>query len=243
MKWQVLKTAPTSAVANMAFDTALLRLLKPPSEPVIHHYEWAQNALTFGYFVDPSKYLRPLGLSTHRYQVARRPTGGGIIFHTYDLAFSVLLPSGHPKYSQNTLETYALINGAVLQAIGRFKGNDVPTTLLTSEPKLLNVPSKQFCMAHPTKYDVMWQGQKVGGSAQRRTKNGLLHQGSICLGMVPEDVLSSILLVGRDVITDMKANSYPLLGLDPTSGELEDARCQLRALLAECLQNIEEVRP
>ncbi|MDP1836841.1 MAG: hypothetical protein Q8K75_13065 [Chlamydiales bacterium] len=243
MKWQVLKTAPTSAVANMAFDTALLRLLKQQSEPVLHNYEWSQNALTFGYFVDPTKYLRPLGLSTHRYQIARRPTGGGIIFHTYDLAFSVLLPSGHPHFSQNTLETYALINGAVLQAIRRFKGIEAPTTLLANEPQLLNAPSKQFCMAHPTKYDVMWQGQKVGGSAQRRTKNGLLHQGSICLGMVPEDVLSTVLLGGGDVINDMKANSYPLLGLNPTPAELEDARCQLRALLAECLQNIEEVRP
>ena len=35
------------------------------------------------------------------------------------------------------------------------------------------------CFANPVSADVMVNGQKVAGAAQRRTRSGLLHQGSI----------------------------------------------------------------
>ncbi len=65
-------------------------------------------------------------------------------------------------------------------------------------------------MAHPTKFDIMLDGRKVGGAAQRRTKHGLLHQGSICLTNVPEDCLAEVLVSGSQVAQSMLASSYPL---------------------------------
>ena len=38
------------------------------------------------------------------------------------------------------------------------------------------------CFQNPTKYDVLLNGVKIAGSAQRRTVHGLLHQGSIHFG-------------------------------------------------------------
>ena len=34
-------------------------------------------------------------------------------------------------------------------------------------------------MAKPTPFDLVIEGKKVGGAAQRRTRKGLLHQGSL----------------------------------------------------------------
>jgi lipoate-protein ligase A len=62
-------------------------------------------------------------------------------------------------------------------------------------------------MAKPTKYDVMWEGKKVGGGAQRRTKYGFLHQGTISLGRPDEEFLSGILL-DKELLSSFIQNSF-----------------------------------
>ena len=74
-------------------------------------------------------------------------------------------------------------------------------------------------MADPTVYDVMVDGKKVVGGAQRRTKHGFLHQGSISLGVPDLHFLRSV-LKNAAVADLMRENSYPLAG-----PELLPTRC------------------
>ena len=87
-------------------------------------------------------------------------------------------------------------------------------------------------MAKPTKYDVLWEGKKVAGAAQRKTKAGFLHQGSISLVMPPQDYLNYILAPGTSVQQAMQIHTYPLLGLSASSMEINLAKQKLAALLA-----------
>ena len=41
---------------------------------------------------------------------------------------------------------------------------------------------ESLCFARPTGYDILVEGAKVAGGAQRATRDGLLHQGSILAG-------------------------------------------------------------
>ncbi len=91
---------------------------------------------------------------------------------------------------------------------------------------------KHFCMAKPTKYDVMWEGRKVAGAAQRKTKKGFLHQGSIALVMPPPEYLEHILLPGTKVHEAMQAHTCPLLGKAASKEQMDDAKQRLRQLLA-----------
>ena len=59
--------------------------------PLLHLYQWDGPSATYGYFIDPSKYLDLNKLRQHHVALARRPTGGGIVFHIWDLAFSFLI--------------------------------------------------------------------------------------------------------------------------------------------------------
>ena len=36
-----------------------------------------------------------------------------------------------------------------------------------------------LCFVEPAKYDVILEGQKIAGAGQRRTRSGLLHQGTL----------------------------------------------------------------
>ena len=215
----------------MALDAQLLGELSCHSSAILHHYDWLGSALTYGHFITPENYLRSEGLLEWGYEAARRPTGGGIIFHTGDLAFSVLIPAAHPCFRANTMDSYALVNKAVMNAVETFMfqlGN--PLSLLEQTPQPEHSGAERFCMAHPTRYDVMVGGRKVAGAAQRRTRDGVLHQGSICLTTVEERCLKAV-LSHAEIVQMMKGTSYPLLGEAASIEKVEEARSILRGLL------------
>lgn len=227
----ILDTGLASPEKNMQIDSDLLEKLTPDGQPILHLYDWADKSATYGYFTNPFQHLTEEGVKMHGIKLAKRPTGGGIIFHTTDYAFSILIPSRHKHFSLNTLENYAFVNSLVIKAISHFLGT-IPE-LLPNEPNPLDNHCKHFCMAKPTKYDVILQGKKVGGGAQRRTKNGFLHQGSIAL--TSPDFLSDILQPGTAVKEAMESNSFFLLGPNASQFEIEKARLNLKKLLSELL--------
>jgi lipoate-protein ligase A len=83
----------------MELDRALLLDLEGERDPVLHLYDWETDAATYGHFIDPGNFLNIEGVKKNRLDLAKRPTGGGIVFHNCDLAFSVLMPASHPCFS------------------------------------------------------------------------------------------------------------------------------------------------
>ncbi|CCB85525.1 lipoyl protein ligase domain-containing protein [Parachlamydia acanthamoebae] len=233
MTWKIVQSGCCSASSNMHRDYELLSQLESIKQPIFHSYEWIGDCATFGHFIQPFDFLNEQAVNRLNLNLAKRPTGGGIVFHVSDLAFSALIPASHSAYSVNTLENYAFVNQVVMQALRAFMGNQALPQLLPEEPLPLDASSKNFCMAKPTKYDVMLEGRKVGGGAQRRTKHGFLHQGTIALAMPKEDFLQEILLPGTCVMTAMKQHSYLLLGANYTHKQLDEARQELKRLLID----------
>lgn len=231
--WQVIESGCLSAEAIMAKDAALLSQLTLDSSPLLHLYDWATPCLTYGYFTDPIRYLHLDVLQREGLQKARRPTGGGIIFHLTDLAFSVLVPASHPNFSLNTLDNYAFINQQVAKVITHWMGHSLQPELLAVEPLCVSQDCHAFCMAKPTQYDLILNGKKVGGAAQRRTKQGLLHQGSLSLLFPPSDLLRHVLKNQEIVLNAMQEHSYCLLAKQATIQDLNHARQQLKKLLKE----------
>lgn len=230
---RVVDTGVGAPQTNMDWDAAALADLDPTGPPILHLYDWEGSCATHGYFLNPQVFLREGVVS-----LGKRPTGGGIIFHVSDLAFSILLPAGHPGYSVNTLANYKLINEIVASAIARFMGwESNRLELLAKDPVGHVGPSGHFCMAKPTQYDVMAGGRKVGGAAQRRTRRGFLHQGSISLAPPPEPLLQAALLPETRVWQDMQAWSYCLLDRQVSVQELTEARRELRSLLEQETQS------
>ncbi len=217
---------------NMLLDEALLQDLSLISVPILHFYEWEKPSATYGYFLDPSQFLNMETVEKTGLELARRPTGGGIVFHQCDLAFSVLIPACHPSFSLNPLDNYAFVHRHVIWAIEQFLKIESPT-LLPQEEEPLDLACRHFCMAKPTKYDVMIGGRKVGGAAQRKTRHGYLHQGSIAVGLLSDVYLQDILKPATKVLEGMKRHSLSLLGDTWTPLQLEEARNELSRLLQQ----------
>lgn len=228
--WEIIESHPKSAEENMRFDAELLEKADRFSNPILHFYEWSEDSATYGYFTDPSKFLNLAQTAKLSLQLARRPTGGGIVFHIWDMAFSVLVPASCPEFSMNTLENYGFVNNAVLSAVKEFLDDRPPLELTRDDYPSLDSQCSHFCMAKPTKYDVMWEGKKVAGAAQRKTRNGFLHQGTIALILPPMEYLEQVLLPGTRIFDAMLAHTCPILGA--ASMPIEEAKKCLRELLA-----------
>lgn len=235
MKWKVIDTGSASPEANMAFDKKLLESASESQEALLHLYEWEGLSATYGYFTDPDAFFDAEEVEKSGLQLARRPTGGGIIFHIHDLAFSAVVPASHPRFSLNTLDNYAYINQAVIKAVAVFAGDAIVPELHRECGGSCSGPVNMFCMAKPTQYDVMVMGKKVGGAAQRRTREGFLHQGSISLALPPLSLLRQVLKAKETIIEAMTLNSFCLLPDSFTPGQLEEARGELKKGLIAAL--------
>ena len=160
---RVLDTGLASAEQNMCLDEELLNALEVPT---LHLYQWATPSATFGHFIEPEKHLDLNQASRWNLSLARRPTGGGIVFHIWDLAFSFLLPSTHPAFSLNTLENYQFVNQVVLEVMQTLFALPEKVELILQNSPEMGSDCRHFCMARPTQYDVVYQGMKIAGAAQ-----------------------------------------------------------------------------
>lgn len=225
MKLDVVFTPAQSAQKIMEKDRALLEELSSRHTPILHFYEWEAPSFTYGYFCKPFSIIDPKGVKNLKIDCARRPTGGGVCFHFSDLAFSFLMPSTHPLFSKETLSNYFYVNQRVQVAIRQFVGSQ---TELISSSQEVSPLCTQFCYAKATKYDVLLLGKKVGGAAQRQTKKGYLHQGSIFLTPLCQEVLNTLLPGHPEVISAINETSY---FLTPSSQHLEKERQRLKKCL------------
>jgi lipoate-protein ligase A len=166
--WLRLRSGPGSAALNMAWDAALLEAAPPSRQPVLRFYSWTECAASFGYF---QKYAEVRQMTQLR-PLVRRPTGGGLVPHDADWTYSLAIPTGHAWYALSAVESYRRVHEWVRAA---FLKLGVTTELASSCRKAL--PGQ--CFVGHEKFDVLWQGQKIAGAAQRRTRTGLLIQGSV----------------------------------------------------------------
>ena len=166
--WLRLRSDPAPAALNMAVDETLLLHVPQLNQPVLRFYSWNEPAASFGYFqrfaeVSRATSLRPL---------VRRPTGGGIVPHDNDWTYSLAFPPSHPWYALKAVESYRRIHDWVRAA---FEEIGVAATLASEAQKQV----AGQCFSGAERFDVLLQDRKIAGAAQRRTRDGLLIQGSI----------------------------------------------------------------
>jgi lipoate-protein ligase A len=168
---------PRSAATNMAIDEALL---DSATVPTIRFYRWHSPALSFGYFGKFSD----VAIHAVERDLVRRWTGGGIVFHGDDLTYSIVIPASDPAFDGSSIALYEKIHRALADALNGVGGRAVvtggadPGGIALSKHAAVNA-SGHNCFTNPVRADVMMDGRKIAGASQRRTRRGLLQQGSI----------------------------------------------------------------
>jgi lipoate-protein ligase A len=163
---------PRSAAMNMAVDEALL---ENATSPALRFYRWRGPALSFGYFGSYEDVADQHG----EREIVRRWTGGGVVPHGADLTYSVIIPASHPFFARSSLAIYSDLHDAIRTALTE---NGIVATLAHAvSPKV-----GEECFANAVRADVISEGKKIAGAAHRRSRAGLLHQGSIQKAELPD---------------------------------------------------------
>ena len=172
---------PRLAAMNMAIDEVLLAGLE--SHPLLRLYRWIRPSVSIGCF-DP---MDPVARKWPRHDRVRRWTGGGVVEHGSDLTFSLLVPRPLLLASLPASESYRVIHGVLAVALSQT--GIIAGTHATASP--MEHERGRPCFENAVPFDLLVADRKVAGGAQRRTRRGLLHQGSVQgRGLDPSELAS-----------------------------------------------------
>ena len=179
-EWRLLKTGFSNAFANMAIDRAILHAnsegLVPPT---VRFYGWKPPAISIGYFQSLQEEVNLDACKKLGVDYVRRITGGGAVFHEYELTYSIVIPEAHPKIPKNIMESYGKICGALIKGLKHIG--------IESEYAPIN--------------DIVVNGKKISGNAQTRKRQTVLQHGTILLD-VDFDKMFTLLRVPNEKIRD-----------------------------------------
>ncbi len=170
--WRLIDTGLGSAEYNMAVDEALLRNFKEDDIPILRLYRWAPS-LSLGRFSDINNILDLEAIQKQKIHLVRRMTGGGILIHGGDLSYSLILPREILK-NVGVKESYHYLCQFLIQLYENLGLSAEFSQDLHKESSKSNI-----CMAANEPYDIVINGKKMGGNAQRYTNKILFQHGSI----------------------------------------------------------------
>ncbi len=165
INWRFIDTPTLTARENMEFDKSLLEC----GEPVFRLYTWEKSAFTLG----RSQKIEDTELFSEDW--ARRETGGGLLLHGYDISYSITIPT-QLLGDKSVKESYEYLCSFLLHFYRKL-GLHVEY----AKDLDINLEKSFFCQEGFEPYDMICNGKKLGGNAQRRTKKTTLQHGSIPL--------------------------------------------------------------
>ena len=179
--WRLIDTGPLDGASNMAIDEALLDSFDPErSTPVLRLYGWNPPALSFGRFQDAGKVLNLERCRADGVSVVQRITGGGVIYHADELTYAIVCAPQHLPAETTIKESFRFLTGFLLTF---YRELGLPAAYAADMPEEMPRLGKRtpFCFAGRESYDILIDGRKIGGNAQRRMKNAVFQHGSIPL--------------------------------------------------------------
>ncbi len=201
MELRVIFDNKHKAFWNMALDESLLMHLKDIG-PTLRLYGWNPAAISIGYFQSLEEEVNVEKAKEMGIDLVRRITGGGAVYHKWELTYSIVLPPPKGK----VLNSYKLIERGLIESF-----------------KILGIEAKYSGIN-----DIEVRGKKISGNAQTRKYGGLLQHGTILMDVDVEEMFS-LLKVPNEKLKDKmiksvkeRVTSLRALGIDTDFQELQN---------------------
>lgn len=172
---------PRSGAENMAIDQAMLDAAAERRVTLLRIYRWARPTVSLGYFQKYADYQQQSALQN--VDVVRRTTGGGAIVHHHDWTYSLALPDH--LVAANRLgaanPVYECVHCGVAQWLNRLGVSAEQWRADAADEEIARDPKSFLCFERRSDGDVVADGSKILGSAQRRRRGAVVQHGSLLL--------------------------------------------------------------
>lgn len=167
----LLPFASADGPSHMAADDVMLDRAAA-GRAALRFYTWTEPTLSLGYFQPAA--VRAEVPALDRLPWVRRATGGAAIVHHHELTYALALPAGREWQPGGSwvCRFHDLVRDVLAEA-----GVASNVVVCGEERKL----GEMLCFLDQTPGDLLVNGSKVAGSAQRKRRGALLQHGSILL--------------------------------------------------------------
>jgi len=170
---------PRHGAWNMAVDEVLLERAAHTGTCTLRFYAWSVPTLSLGYFQRAAE--RAQHAPSSGCPLVRRMSGGGAILHDQELTYSLALPEKHPLAGDHR-GLYLAVHQALINTLAEWQ---VRAELVCGAATEGGTVQPFLCFLRRTEGDVLIDGMKIAGSAQRRRARAVLQHGSVLLARSP----------------------------------------------------------
>ncbi len=225
--WRFLNSGFAPGDYNMALDAAMARG-GFCGLPTLRVFRWRPYCISLGHHQNAGE-IDLKKCAADGLDVVRRPTAGRAILHAEELTYSVTVPAAHEWYQMLPLDFYRRMSEAIAAGL-RLLGADIafaPGERLYRDGK----PLRLACFASSARHELVAQGKKVAGSAQRRFREGVLQHGSILLQREHERLVDYLVGAPAEIAAErlrLREHTTTLAEILPLPGGFDDAAHALR---------------
>ena len=168
---ELLPFCTDSGLNQMARDEALLNRAAD-GVASLRFYAWIEPTLSLGYFQPAADRLTP---PREALPWVRRATGGAALVHHHELTYAFALPVGRDWQPRG--ESWICRAHYAIREELRTLGVQSRAILCGEEVQL----GPALCFLHQTAGDLLCDGHKIVGSAQRKSRGAILQHGGVLL--------------------------------------------------------------
>ena len=157
----------------------MLDRIPPGIAAMVRVYRWSEPTLSLGHFQSmPDDETAPWS----KLPRVTRKTGGGAIVHHYEMTYCLAVTSSSAAGKKgHSDKLYRAVHDSIVDALRGLGWNAQLSETCTCNLDSAAGSSPFLCFDRRSPVDVVIDGKKIAGSAQRRTVRGLLQHGSILL--------------------------------------------------------------
>jgi len=164
---------------NMALDELMLDRIPQWITAMVRVYRWSEPTLSLGHFQSMPEDEAAIWSKLPR---VTRKTGGGAIVHHHEMTYCLAVTSSSAAGKKgHSDKLYRAVHNSIVDALRGLGWNAQLSETCTCNLDSAAGSSPFLCFDRRSPVDVVINGKKIVGSAQRRTARGLLQHGSILL--------------------------------------------------------------
>jgi lipoate-protein ligase A len=177
--WKLIVDGAGDGARNMAIDSALLDEVESSlaTRTIVRFYGWRIPTISLGCNQKVEKAVDADYCLSKGIDIVHRPTGGRAVLHDDELTYAVI-SNDTASFGDTIYGNYKRVSEALCLGYNRL---GVPAILAPDTRKAATPDGDGDppCFLSASRYELMVDGRKIAGSAQRRVRRSFLQHGSM----------------------------------------------------------------